>query len=433
MNRSLSEVGGKQLAPPLKTGNIRWTICAMLFAATTINYMDRSVLSILKPTLEHSIGLTEISYSYIVDVFQICYALGLVLTGRLIDKVGTRVGYMAVMAAWSLSAMAHSLANSVLQFGICRACLGLGESGNFPAAGKTVAEWFPQKERSLAVGIFNSGANIGTVLALAIVPWVTIRFGWHYAFLVTGLFSAVWILVWYAKYRKPQEHPTLTGAELNYIYEDAAVEKGPAVPWGPLFGFRQTWAYTLAKGLTDPIWWFYLYWMPSFFNSRFHLDLKTLGLPIILVYSGSMVGSILGGWLPSLFLKLGFSQSAARMGAFSVCAFAVLPVFLVTQINSIWFAVALLSLATAGHQGWSANLLTLPSDLFPRAAVASVTGIGAAAGSIGGLILATYAGRILQLTGSYVSLFVIAAGVYLFSLVLIFALVPGLKKAELVA
>ncbi len=421
------------VGPGAHIGRVRWTICAMLFVATSINYMDRQVISILKPTLQQSIGLTEISYGYIVDAFQIAYALGLIAAGRFVDKVGTRIGYMVIMAVWSLSAMGHALANTALEFGIARFSLGVGESGNFPAAIKTVAEWFPQSERSLATGIFNSGANLGAVLAPLIVPWITIHYGWHAAFLTTGIFSALWIFWWYRNYRKPADHPTLTGAELRYIYQEAATQMGPSMHWRRLIGYRQTWAFSLAKFLTDPIWWFYLFWLPSYFNERFHLDLSHLGLPLIIVYNASAVGSIGGGWLPAPFRRLGFSATRARLSAMLLCACAVVPIFAVSHIQSEWSAIALLSLAAAAHQGWSANLFTTASDMFPRTAVGSVTGIGGMAGSAGGALLAFYAGHILQLTHSYASLFAIAGSAYLLALLVLYLLAPGLRKVEFAA
>jgi ACS family hexuronate transporter-like MFS transporter len=368
-----------------------------------------------------------------VGLFTLAYTLGILAAGRFVDKVGTRIGYMVIMAVWSLSAMGHALANSVLEFGIARFCLGLGESGNFPAAIKTTAEWFPQSERSLATGIFNSGANIGVMLASLIVPVVTIHYGWHYAFLVTGVFSALWILLWFSKFRKPADHPTLTGAELRYIYKEAAEQMGPSQPWAKLLSYPQTWAFAIGKFLTDPIWWFYLYWLPSFFSARFHLDLLHLGLPIIIVYNASTVGSIGGGWLPAPFRRLGLSATKARLAAMLTCACLVVPVFLINYLHSEWAAVALLSLAAAAHQGWSANLFTTPSDMFPRSAVGSVTGIGGMAGSVGGFLLAISAGHILELTHSYASLFAIAASAYLVSFAIILMLAPGLKKVEFVA
>lgn len=421
----------EELTPGAHIGRVRWTICAMLFAATTINYMDRQVISILKPTLAHSIGMTEVAYSYVVNAFQIAYAVGLLVAGRFVDRVGTRIGYMTIMAVWSLSAMAHSLANNVIEFATARFALGLGESGNFPAAIKTVAEWFPQSERSLATGIFNSGTNLGVILASLIVPFVTLRFGWHAAFLVTGTFSAIWILWWWRNYRKPADHPTLTGAELRFIYSEAAVQMGPSVPWLKLLRFRQTWAFAIGKFLTDPIWWFYLFWLPSYFSSRFGLDLRHLGLPLIMVYNASTVGSIGGGWLPALFHKFGVSPAYSRLSAMLLCAVAVLPIFVLPHVSSEWAAIGILGLAAAAHQGWSANIFTTPSDMFPRGAVGSVTGIGGMAGSAGGALLSTFAGQILERTHSYNTLFLIAGSAYLLALIFMQVLAPGLKKAEL--
>jgi ACS family hexuronate transporter-like MFS transporter len=405
----------------------------MLFAATSINYMDRQVIAILKPTLEHSIGMTEVSYGYIVDAFQIAYAIGLLAGGRLIDKLGTRIGYMLVMVTWSLSAMGHALANTVLEFGFARFSLGLGESGNFPAAIKTVAEWFPQNERSLATGIFNSGANVGAILAPAIVPWVTLRWGWHVAFLTTGLFSVLWILWWFLYYRRPTDHPTLTARELRHIYQDAAEDLGPSVPWRRLLRCRQTWAYSAAKFLTDPIWWFYLFWLPSYFSAKFNLNLSHLGLPLILVYNVSAIGSIGGGWLPAPFRRLGLSPNYARLAAMLVCASLVLPIFTAAGVKSLWSAIALIGVAAGAHQGWSANLFTTSSDMFPRRAVGAVVGIGGMAGSLGSALFAFFAGHILQLTHSYGILFGIASSAYLLALIVLYGLAPGLKKVEFAA
>ena len=426
-------MSGAEETGTFRLGRVRWTICAMLFAATSINYMDRQVIAILKPTLQHTIGLTEVHYGYVVFAFQLAYAVGVLAAGWLIDKLGTRIGYCLFMGIWSLSAMGHALANSAFEFGIARFCLGLGESGNFPAAIKTVAEWFPQRERSLATGIFNSGANVGAVLAPLIVPWVALRFSWRAAFLVTGIFSMCWIFWWYRNYRKPADHPTLTGAELRHIYEEAAAQMGPKMPWVRLLGYRQTWAFAIGKFLTDPIWWFFLFWLPSYFNSRFHLNLAHLGLPLIIIYTMSSVGSIGGGWLPLPFRKLGLTPERARLAAMFLCACAVVPVFTAGRLHSEWIAIGLLSLATAAHQGWSANLFTTASDMFPKSAVGSVVGIGTSGGSVGGMLLAASAGWILQITHSYVSLFILASSVYLLALGIILALAPGLRKAEFAA
>ncbi len=416
-----------------KIGRVRWTVCLMLFLATSINYVDRQVIAILKPTLEQTIGLTEVQYGYIVDAFQIAYGLGLLAAGRMMDRIGTRIGYMIVMAFWSVAAMGHALASTALQFGIARFCLGLGESGNFPAALKTVAEWFPQRERSLATGIFNSGANVGAVLAPLIVPWVTLRYGWRAAFLTTGAFSAAWIVWWYARFRQPKDHPRVGNAELQHIYQQAAIEMGPQIPWRKLWSQRQTWAFGLAKFCTDPIWYFYLFWLPSYFSAKFHLNLSHIGLPLIIIYNVSAVGSIGGGWLPAPFIKLGFSPQRARLAAMLVCAFLVVPIFIASSVTSVWLAIALISVAAGAHQGWSANLFTTPSDMFPRAAVGSVVGIGNMIGSIGSALFAYYAGHVLQLTHSYASLFAIAASAYLLGLMILYFLSAGLRSTEIAA
>jgi ACS family hexuronate transporter-like MFS transporter len=428
----------EEVSSGFRLGKARWTICAMLFVATSINYMDRQVLALLKPILmqpfrEGGIGMTEVGYGYIMAAFQIAYATGLLVVGRFVDKVGTRIGYMVVMACWSLSAMGHALVNSMFQFGIARVCLGLGESGNFPAAIKTIAEWFPQRERSLATGIFNSGSNLGAILAPLIVPWVAL-YNWRAAFLITGIFSAMWIVMWYKLYRCPTEHPTLSKAELRYICQDTGISKGqvPSTPWLKLLGYRQTWAFSIAKLLTDPIWWFFLFWLPDFFATNYHLNLKHIGLPLILVYTASSMGSIGGGWLPAPFRKLGLSISSARLSSMLFCACCVVPIFMVNFLHSEWWAVGLLSLAAAAHQGWSANLFTTASDMFPREAVGSVTGIGGMAGSAAGSLFAIFIGYVLQITHSnYAILFIIASSAYLTALGIMVLLAPGLKKVEM--
>jgi MFS transporter, ACS family, hexuronate transporter len=421
------KAAASELAGP---GRVRWTICAMLFAATSINYMDRQVIGLLKPTLQGSIGLTEANYGYIVAAFQVAYAAGLVVAGRLVDRLGTRVGYSLFMGLWSLAAMAHALARSAAGFGIARFFLGLGESGNFPAAIKAVADWFPQRERSLATGIFNSGANVGAIVAPAIIPWITLRFGWRAAFITTGLIGLPWAAWWIKNYRKPSEYPKLTASELHHIYCDAGAKMEPEIAWSKLLTYRQTWAFSIAKFLTDPIWWFYLFWLPSFFDSRFNLGLSRLGLPLMIVYNVSMVGSVGGGWLPALFRNLWPDIAKARMSAMLICACLVLPIFVAGSLNSEWIAIGLLSLAAAAHQGWSANLFTTASDMFPRSAVGAVVGIGGMAGSVGGVLFSVSAGKILQLTHSYKALFGISASVYLISVAILHILAPGLKKVD---
>jgi ACS family hexuronate transporter-like MFS transporter len=435
-----------ELSSGTRLGRVRWSICAMLFAATTINYMDRQVLGLLKPTLmqsvaNHGIGLTEETFGTVVAFFTLFYALGQLGAGRFVDKVGTRIGYMVIMAIWSLSAMSHALVNSVLQLGIARSFLGIGESGNFPAANKANAEWFPQKERSFSFGIFNCGANVGVILATLLVPLATHFFGWHAAFLVTGFLSSSWILLWFLKFHKPTEHPTLSAAELAYINQGTIEDVEPSrASWSlaellgiRLWGIRQTWAFAIPKFLTDPIWYFYLYWLPGYFHDRLHVQLVGLGLPIFVVYSASTVGSIYGGYLPASFIRLGLTAQRARLSAMLLCACLVVPVFKINYTSSEWVAIGLLSLAAAAHQGWSCNLFTTTSDMFPRSQVGSVTSIGLLAGAIGGALFMQLAGHVLQFWHSYSLLFIIAASVYLLSLVIMVLLAPGLRRAESIA
>ncbi|MGB6692411.1 MAG: MFS transporter [Terracidiphilus sp.] len=418
----------------------RWTICAMLFAATSINYMDRQVLAILKPvlagstlhlkpffhgwpTVESSISMDEIQYGYIVDCFQVAYGLGVVFAGRLIDRIGCRIGYPIVTGIWSLAAMGHALVRSVFGFGVARFFLGLGESGNFPAAIKAVAEWFEPRERALATGIFNSGAGVGAILAPSIVPWVALHFGWRAAFLTTGAFSAAWIVWWSVKYRTPS----------TVLNRNDGSETPPARPallrWWKLLGYRQTWGFALGKFLTDPVWWFYLFWMPSYFNSRFKLDLSHLGPPLIVIYVLSTVGSVCGGWLPRGYVRLGMELRPARLAAMLTCACLVVPIAFAGGLHSEWTAVALLSLAASAHQGWSANIFTTASDMFPGEYVGTVVSFGQVGGALGGAIFAAIAGHLLQFTHSYIPLFIYSAFAYLLALVLLRTLAPGLQRA----
>jgi ACS family hexuronate transporter-like MFS transporter len=408
---------------------VRWTICALLFFATSINYVDRQVLGLLAPTLQNSIGWTEAQYGYIVGAFQFAYAIGLVVAGRMVDKLGCRVGFVIIMGFWSLASMGHALAASALGFGIARFFLGLGEAGSFPAAIKATAEWFPQRERSLATGIFNSGANVGAIFAPALVPWITLYFGWRFAFLATGILGAIWIAWWLTQYSSPAHHPRVSPAELQHIQEDPA-EPMEQIPWKKLLAFKQTWAYAAAKFLTDPIWYFYLYWLPKFFDDRYHLGLGHIGLPLIVVYNVSAVGSIGGGWLPSALNKVGMPLARARLFAMFVCACLIVPILFASRVSSLWSAVGILSLATAAHQGWSANLFTTASDMFPRSAVGSVVGIGGMAGSIGSVLFSLSTGWVLQLTHSYTPLFVAAASAYLVGLLLLRVIAPGLPRVE---
>ncbi len=409
-------------------GRYRWRVCAMLLAATTINYIDRQVLGVLAPFLQDEIGWSEIQYGYIVMAFQGAYAIGLLCAGALIDRFGTRIGYALAISVWSLAAMGHALAASVAGFVVARFLLGLGEAGNFPAAIKTVAEWFPRRERAFAVGIFNAGSNIGAIVAPLMVPIVAAAWGWQAAFLCTGVLSAAWLVTWLVFYRTPDQHPKLSAAELAHIRSDPP-EPAVKVPWLQLLRHRQAWAFVAAKFITDPVWWLFLFWLGKFLASEYELSLAKIGLPMIVVYLMADVGSIAGGWLAGRFMRLGWSANRARKSAMLVCALCVAPVILVTQVDNLWLAVGLIGLAMAGHQGWSANVLTLPSDMFPRQTVASVVGIGGFAGAFGGMGMSYFAGSQLQSTGSYGTIFLIAGSAYLVALLCVHLLAPRLEPA----
>jgi ACS family hexuronate transporter-like MFS transporter len=412
-------------------GRHRWTICALLFAATTINYVDRAVLGLLAPLLQKVIGWNDIEYGYIVVAFQAAYAIGLPLFGKFIDRYGTKIGYTVSIIGWSIAAMGHALATSALSFGIARTLLGLSEAGNFPSAIKATAEWFPVKERALATGIFNSGANIGAVVAPAIVPFLAEHFGWYGAFIVTGALGFTWIAFWLVIYDRPESSKRLQPAELEYIQSDREMVVSEKIPWRMLLLHRETWAFVVGKFITDPPWWFYLYWLPLFLNSRYGLTITSLGLPIIVVYTMTSIGSIGGGWLSSRLIAAGWSVNKSRKLVMLLCAVLVLPIFFAALTSDLWVSVLIIGLAAAAHQGWSANLFTVTSDLFPKKAVGSVVGLGGMAGAIGGMIFSASAGYILEFTGSYMTLFAIAGSAYLVALAIIQLLVPKYQPAQL--
>jgi ACS family hexuronate transporter-like MFS transporter len=431
---STSQVNGEQFSTApigFLSGKFRWVICAVLFIGISKNYVDRQVLGVLKVTLQHDLGWNEIDYSNLVFAFQAAYAVGLLLVGRFIDRVGTRSGYGLAVVFWSLASMAHALCGSLLSFGIARAALGLGESGAFPASIKTVTEWFPQKERALATGIFNAGTNVGAIITPVVVPWITIHFGWRWAFVVTGAVGFLWFLLWMAVYRKPEEHPRCSPAELEYIRSDGAKET-VRVPWARLLGYRQTWAFLLAKFLTDPIWWFYLFWVPGFFQKQHGLNLAQIGLPVVVIYLISDAGSVAGGWLSSRFIERGYSVNMGRKVAMLICAVCVVPIVYAYRAEGLWATTLLIGLAAAAHQGFSANLFTTASDLFPSHAVASVVGIGGMAGAVGGMLIANIVGHVLQATGSYFVPFLMAGTAYLVALGVLQMMVPRLQPATFV-
>ncbi len=432
-----------------RVGRFRWIICGLLFLAATINYIDRQVIGILKSTLQPEFGWSEIDYSDIVFSFQLAYAIGFIVAGRLIDRIGTRAGFALALTIWSLAAMAHAAATtigttaavmlgflglnysaSVAGFIVARFALGLGESGNFPAAIKTVAEWFPRSERALATGLFNAGTNIGAIVTPLIVPFITLRFGWRWAFLATGLIGFGWLGLWWHYYDRPDRHPKVGAAELAYISTDPP-DRSVNVAWRTLLPHRQTWAVAMAKFMTDPIWWVYLFWIPDFFGRKFGLSLLELGPPIIVVYLVADGGSIFGGWLSSTLLARGWSVNRARKTAMLVCAIAVVPIVAASRVENMWTAVALISIAAAAHQGWSANVYTLASDMFPRQAVGSVIGFAGMAGAVGGMLIAKITGYLLETTGSYLPVFTIAGTTYLITLAVVHALAPRLEPAQL--
>ena len=407
-------------------GRFRWVICTLLLFGVTKNYMDRQVLGVLKTTLQHEFGWNEIDYSNLVFAFQAAYALGMVVMGRVIDKLGTRLGYSLSMIFWSLASIAHAAGGSFLSFIAFRSALGLGESGVFPASIKTVAEWFPQKERALATGIFNAGTNVGAILTPLIVPWITIHYGWRVAFVATGSLGFVWLVFWMLLYRKPEEHPRLSKEELRFILSDRPATP-PKTKWISLLSHRQTWAFVVSKFTTDPIWWFLLFWIPDFLQRSHGLKLMQIGIPIMVIYLLADIGSVAGGWLSSWMIRRGRSVNAARKTTMLICALIVVPIIFAYRVESLWGAIALIGLAAAAHQGFSANLFSVASDLFPNDAVGSVVGIGGMAGAIGGMLMAKIVGYVLQWTGSYMIPFLIAGSAYLLAMALLHGLSPQLK------
>jgi ACS family hexuronate transporter-like MFS transporter len=416
--------------PSSAGGYFRWVICTLLLFGVTKNYMDRQVLGVLKTTLQHNFGWNEIDYSNLVFAFQAAYAAGMVVVGRLIDRLGTRLGYALAMVFWSLASMGHAIGSSFTSFLVARSALGLGESGVFPASIKSVAEWFPKKERALATGIFNAGSNAGAIVTPLVVPWITIHWGWRWAFIITGALGFVWLIFWLLLYRKPEEHPRVSAAELNYIRSDPQTPV-VKIKWAKLIPHRQTWAFVMGKFLIDPIWWFLLFWIPDFLQRSHGLKLMQIGLPIMVIYLLADVGSVAGGWLSSSLIHRGKSVNLARKVTMLVCALSVVPIVFADRVEGLWGAVLLIGLAAAAHQGFSANLFTLASDIFPGQAVGSVVGIGGTAGAIGGMLMAKIVGYVLQWTGSYRVPFFIAGSSYLLALAVIQLLAPKLEPVSI--
>jgi len=413
-----------------KVGNFRWFICGLLFYATTVNYMDRVVMGILKTTIAKELHWTDDDYGTITAVFQFGYALMLPIAGRVIDWLGIRIGYTLAVLVWGLSSIAHAFAGNILQFSIFRLGLGLGEAANFPAAIKTVADWFPRKERALATGIFNSGTNVGALIAPLIIPVVVDRFGWHAAFLVTGSFSLSWIIVWLLFYREPEKNPRLSSSELKFIRSDGHEDSTVKIPYATLLSKKSSWAFLIAKFFTDPVWWFYLFWIPGFLQTKYHINLLQTGPPLFAIYLAADVGSIGGGWMSSALLKSGWELARARkttMFIFAIGAMAI--TFVPFTGGNLWLTVALIGIAAGSHQGWSANVFTMASDCFPRKAVGSVVGLGGMGGAIGGIIVSKAIGKWLTISNeAYAPLFFIAGSMYLFSLLIVHLILPRFKQ-----
>jgi ACS family hexuronate transporter-like MFS transporter len=418
--------GTKPTVPAsLKIRHLRWYICGLLFLACTINYIDRQTVAVLKPHLQDQLHWSESDYGWIVFSFQLAYAIMMMVSGKLIDRLGTRLGYALAMTWWSLAAMAHALAHSAFSFGVARFFLGAGEAGNFPAAIKTVAEWFPPRERALATGIFNAGTNVGAVLAPPMVVWLTLTWGWQEAFIFTGALGFIWLIFWVLMYRLPTQHARLTAEELRYIQSTEAQEaEEPKIAWRKILGYRQAWGFIVAKFMTDPIWWFYIFWLPSYLKQGRGFTLQEIGYFAWIPFLAADVGSVLGGWLSGFFMKRGWPLTRARKTAMAICALCMPAGIAAVFAPSAWLALALISVATSAHQGWSANVFTLASDMFPKRDVGSVVGLGGAAGAVGGMIIAPVAGYVLQWFHTYVPLFIIAGLMHPLAMVLVHRLVP---------
>ncbi|MBD8679427.1 MFS transporter [Sphingomonas sp. CFBP 13720] len=412
-----------------RAGRYRWGIVALLFMATCINYVDRQMIGVLKPTLSKDLGWTETDFANVIFFFQFAYAIGYIGFGRIVDVIGARMGYAVAFVVWQIAHIAHGGAYSVTQFAMARFGLGLGESGNFPAGIKAVTEWFPAKERAFAIGVFNAGANVGAIVTPLAVPWLTVAYGWRMAFVVTGVVSFVWLVLWLVFYRRPREHAKLSGGELAWIEQDP-VDPIEPMPWRRIATIRETWAFALGKFFIDPIWWFFLFWLPGYLGTRYNLDLLSFGPPLVAIYLLSDLGSVAGGWLSSTLIARGRTVNFARKMTMFICACAVLPVLFAQSIDNLWVAVLVIGIATAAHQAFSANLYTLPSDLFPRAAVGSVVGIGGTVGAIGGMLMAKYAGYVLDGIGSYAPLFYVAGSAYFLALLAVHLLSPRLKRVD---
>ena len=408
----------------------RWTVVALLFVATTINYVDRQVLGILAPTLQRELHWSETDYGDVVSWFSLAYAFGFLGAGRLLDRVGVKRGLAAAVVAWSVAAIGHAFATTAAGFSFARAMLGLGESAIFPGSIKTVAEWFPKRERALAAGLFNAGTNTGAILTPLIVPGIALMWGWRWAFVLTGALGLIWLLLWIPLYRDPDAHPAVSAAELAHIRSDPPDATLSSVPWLRLISYRQTWAFAVGKLLADPVWWFYLYWLPKFLDAKYGIKLSGVAAPLIVIYLIADVGSIGGGWLSSALIKRGWTVNRARKATMLAMALLIVPTAFAPSANTMWTAVLIVAVAAAAHQAWSANVYTLASDMFPRSAVGSVVGIGAFAGAMGGVVFQRAVGRVLDANGhNYAPIFAICGSAYVVAWVIIHLIAPRLEPA----
>ena len=431
------------MSEPKNFSRYRWTVCALIFFATTVNYLDRQVIGILKPLLESDLGIGEKEYSHIIMAFQLLYGVGMAIAGRLIDKFGTKIGYGVSVILWSIAAMGHALAKGVWGFGFWRGFLGVSEAGNFPSAIKAIAEWFPKKERALATGIFNSGTNIGAIVAPLAIPAMIVAWGWQSAFIITGALGFIWIIFWFIFYEVPEKHKKVSAAELAYINSDVdeQAETKEKVSWSTLLKYRQTWLFFIGKGLTDPIWWFYLFWIPGWLSTvrGTGLSVSSFGLPLAFIYTMTTVGSIGGGWISGFMIKKGMSPFKARKITMLIFAILVIPIVFASSPGiSTWGAVCLIALAASSHQAWSANIFTTVSDAFPKKAVSSVTGFGGMAGAVGGAFISYIAGGILEhfknlghIETGYVVMFAIAGSAYMLAWIIMTVFAPKNKKVVL--
>ncbi len=429
----------------MKKTNVRWTVVALIFFATTVNYIDRQVIGLLKPYIQEDLGWTEADYGYIVTAFQVAYGIGMLLGGRMLDRLGSKIGYSIAIIVWSLGAMLHAAVRSVVGFGAARAVLGLGEAGNFPAAVKVIAEWFPKRDRAFATGVFNSGTTIGAIIAPIIVTAITLEWGWRWAFIITGLLGFVWVIAWWLIYKAPHKNKKVNAAELAYIHSDEESEESKKsensessensensensehpskVSWRELFRHRQTYAILFSRFVTDWVWWFFLFWTPDFLNKTQGVDLKATVLPLIIIYTMSSIGGIYGGHVSSQFIRLGRSIDFARKTTILLFALLVLPLNAIPYIDNMWIVVLIIGLATSTHQAWASNIFTIVSDVYPKQVVGSMTGISSVGGAVGGALASSFVGLILEWTGSYTTIFMIASTMYILAWLILKIFVP---------